>query len=47
MLQGIRAQHTIGVEEQDVLLGRGYQPGLMRLLDEEKDVRLVTWTPDS
>jgi len=35
------------VTPEDVLLGRGYQPGLMRLLDEEKDVRLVTWTPDS
>jgi dihydrofolate reductase len=28
-----------------VLRGRGYRAGPMRLLDEEKDLRLVTWIP--
>jgi dihydrofolate reductase len=30
---------------EEVLLGRGYNPGPARLLDAEKDVRLVTWIP--
>ena len=30
---------------EDVLRSRGYQPGPARLLDAEKDVELVTWTP--
>jgi dihydrofolate reductase len=30
---------------EQVLQNRGYRPGPLRLLDEEKDVRLVTWIP--
>jgi dihydrofolate reductase len=30
---------------EEVLLGRGYKPGPARLLDAEKDVRLVMWVP--
>jgi len=33
------------VTPEEVLRSRGYLPGPMRLLDEEKAVRLVTWIP--
>lgn len=34
------------VTPEHVLRNRGYKAGPSRLLDEEKDVRLVTWIPD-